>query len=85
MGRFLRRSPSKATVAFFLMGTLNNLTFVVNAAGASELLPGQVALVYIINSSPELLVKGTAPLWWHWSSTETVWPNASRIVRPFFD
>ena len=68
MGRFLRRSPSKATVAFFLMGTLNNLTFVVNAAGASELLPGQVALVYIINSSPELLVKGTAPLWWHWSS-----------------
>ena len=28
-------------MAFFLMGTLNNLTFVVNVAGASELLPGQ--------------------------------------------
>ena len=59
--------PSRLALACFLMGTLNNLTFVVNNAVATTLLPGQVGLVYIINVCPELLVKGTAPCWWHWS------------------
>ena len=59
--------PTRLFIASFLMGTLNNLTFVVNAAGATNLLPGAVGVVYIINVAPELLLKGTAPYWWHFS------------------
>ena len=56
---------SRPVVAFFLLGTLNNLTFVVNNAGAQQILPGNVGVIYIINCLPELLVKATAPFWWH--------------------
>ena len=56
--------PSRLALACFAIGTINNLTFVVNNAGATELLPGHVGLIYIINTFPELFVKGTAPWWW---------------------
>ena len=57
--------------AFFLLGLFNNLTFVVNSASATSILPGAVAVVYIVNCVPELLVKLSAPFWWHWFSYRT--------------
>ena len=55
-------------LGFVLLGLLNNLSFVVSNAHAGELLPGQLALVYIINTIPGLAVKLTAPYWWHLST-----------------
>ena len=52
-------------VAFFLLGLLNNLTFVVNNAGAMDILPSDVGVIYLLNSVPELIVKVSAPFWWH--------------------
>ena len=57
--------------AFFLLGLFNNLTFVINSASAPSILPGAVGVVYIINCVPGLLVKLTAPFWWHWFSYRT--------------
>mmetsp|Transcript_49245 Transcript_49245/g.130424 ORF Transcript_49245/g.130424 Transcript_49245/m.130424 type:complete len:424 (-) Transcript_49245:51-1322(-) len=58
-------------VAFFLLGLLNNLPGVINNAGASNILPGAIAVVYIINTSPQLLLKLTAPFWWERLSYRT--------------
>ena len=59
---------TRNVLAFFLLGLLNNLTFVLNSAGAGDILPDAIAVVYIIQSLPELLVKATAPFWWHRST-----------------
>ena len=61
----------RTVVAFFLLGLFNNLTFVINSAAAPAILPGAVGVVYIINCVPGLLVKLTAPFWWHWFSYRT--------------
>ena len=60
--------PRRNTIAFFLLGLLNNLTYVVNNADAGAILPGSIAVIYIINTIPELAVKATAPFWWHRAS-----------------
>jgi hypothetical protein len=62
-----RTLPSWArnTLACFLLGTLNNLTLVINNAGANSILPGEIGVIYIINVLPELIVKATSPFWWH--------------------
>lgn len=51
--------------ACFLLGTFNNLMGVINTAGANKILPGEVGVIYIVNVMPELIVKATAPFWWH--------------------
>ena len=65
------RRSRRTVVAFFLLGLFNNLTFVINSAAAPAILPGAVGVVYIINCVPGLLVKLTAPFWWHWFSYRT--------------
>ena len=62
-----RLLPSRLVIGCFLMGTINNLTFVITNSSATDILPGHVGIVYIINTLPELIVKGTAPWWWHYS------------------
>ena len=65
------RRSRRTVLAFFLLGLFNNLTFVINSAAAPAILPGAVGVVYIINCVPGLLVKLTAPFWWHWFSYRT--------------
>ena len=67
----MRRPARRTIAAFFLLGLFNNLTFVINSASAPSILPGAVGVVYIINCVPGLLVKLTAPFWWHWFSYRT--------------
>ena len=66
-----RKTPMRSyrtTLAFFLLGMLNNLTFVVNNAGASDILSNAIGVVYLVNIMPELCCKLTAPFWWRLSS-----------------
>jgi hypothetical protein len=63
--------PHRNTVAFFFLGLLNNLTYVVNNAGAGDILPDSIAVIYIINTLPELALKATAPFWWHCATYKT--------------
>lgn len=51
--------PQRTWLAFFVLGTLNNLTFVVNNSDANDILPGNVGVIYAINCVPELLLKAT--------------------------
>lgn len=59
---------ARNALACFLLGTLNNLTLVINNAGATTILPGEVGVIYVVNVVPELIVKATAPFWWHMAS-----------------
>mmetsp|Transcript_36823 Transcript_36823/g.59589 ORF Transcript_36823/g.59589 Transcript_36823/m.59589 type:complete len:444 (-) Transcript_36823:4289-5620(-) len=43
----------------------NNTSFVVMNAGAKEISAGGVGLVYFFNIFPSLMVKATAPFWFH--------------------
>ena len=56
---------ARHALAFFLLGTLNNTTLVINNAGANGILPDAVGVIYVTNVVPELLVKLTSPFWWH--------------------
>lgn len=51
--------------AFWCLGLLNNTTYVVMNAGATEIASGGVALVYICNEGPSLAMKLTLPYWAH--------------------
>ena len=64
----LTTTGRRNAVAFFLLGMLNNLTFVVNNAGASDILSNAIGVVYLVNIMPELCCKLTAPFWWRLSS-----------------
>ena len=43
--------------AFFLLGLMNNITYVVMIAGAKQIANGGVGLVYFADIAPALLVK----------------------------
>ena len=62
------RPELRNVLACFLLGTFNNLMGVVNTAGANDILPSEVGVVYIVNVLPELVIKATAPFWWHMCS-----------------
>lgn len=47
------------------MGFLNNVTYVVNNAGAGDIVPGNYALIYVFGVLPSFLIKLTAPYWFH--------------------
>jgi len=48
-----------------MLGLLNNTAYVVMNAGANEISEGGVALVYLCNVGPSLVVKMTLPYWAH--------------------
>jgi battenin len=56
---------SKKTLAFFALGVLNNTSYVIMLAAAKHLSEGGTAVVYIVNVLPGLLVKLSAPYWFH--------------------
>eukprot|EP00808_Paulinella_micropora_P020025 g58266.t1 len=53
----------RAVVAFWLLGLLNNASFVIMAAGAKQILDGGVGVVYLSNIMPGLIMKGSATFW----------------------
>jgi hypothetical protein len=54
---------NSATLAFWVIGLLNNMPFVIMLAGAKSISEGGTALVFIANSLPSLLVKISSPYW----------------------
>lgn len=58
-------SPASSRVlrAFWLLGLLNNAPWVLMLAVATDISAGGVALVFLSNQVPGLLVKLTAPCW----------------------
>jgi battenin len=51
--------------SFFLLGLLNNSSYVIMLAGAKEISEGGVALVFICNVLPSFMCKLTGPIWFH--------------------
>lgn len=56
---------TKDAVGFFIAGLMNNMPFVIMNAGAKDIAPELVGLVYVANIVPGLLVKLTGPYWFH--------------------
>lgn len=56
---------AKVLRSFWLIGLLNNAPWVLMLACAPSIASGGVALVFISNQIPGLIVKLTAPYWFH--------------------
>ena len=54
---------SRNLLGFACLGVLNNIVFIVSNASANAVVPDAIALVYIVNTAPGLVVKLAAPLW----------------------
>ena len=52
-------------ITFFLIGILNNSTYVIMNAGAKEIAPSAVGFVYVCNVAPSFITKLTGPYWFH--------------------
>ena len=64
-------AASKAVRSFWLLGLLNNSPWVLMLAVATNISAGGVALVFLANQIPGLLVKVSAPYWFHRVSYRT--------------
>lgn len=58
-------AATKVIRSFWLIGLLNNAPWVLMLACAPSIFSGGVALVFLSNQIPGLLVKITAPYWFH--------------------
>ena len=69
MGRAPATSPTllwrrrRNLLAFWLLGLLNNAPYVVMIAGAKEIEPAAVGLVYFCAIAPVFVVKLSGPYW----------------------
>lgn len=52
-------------IGFMVAGLLNNSAYVIMMAGAKNIDPGLVGVVYVCNTLPILLVQMTLPYWFH--------------------
>ncbi|KAJ0394830.1 hypothetical protein P43SY_005889 [Pythium insidiosum] len=59
------REALRNLLAFWLLGFINNIGYVIMIAGAQEIAAGGVGLVYFFDIFPALLVKLTGPYWFH--------------------
>lgn len=50
---------------FYIAGLLNNAGYVIMLAGAKNIAPGYVGVVYVCNVVPSITVKITGPYWYH--------------------
>lgn len=57
---------SQDIVGFFFAGLLNNMTFVIMIAGAKNIAPSLVGVVFACNIVPSFLVKMSGPYWFHY-------------------
>lgn len=63
-----RLRPYRTIIAFWILGLLNNFLYVVMNAGAENINEAGIALVYLVNILPTLLVKLSGPYWFHYVS-----------------
>ena len=61
----LKPSSNFAMMGFFLAGLFNNSSYVIMIAGAKEISPSMVGIVYVCNVVPSITVKFTGPYWYH--------------------
>ncbi|KAF0689047.1 Aste57867_19462 [Aphanomyces stellatus] len=57
--------------AFWLLGLINSMPFVIMMAGAKDIDSGGVGVVYLCQILPGLLVQATGPYWFHLVSYRT--------------
>lgn len=75
--------------AFWVLGFVNNVGYVIMIAGAQEIAAGGVGLVYLFDIFPALLVKLTGPYWFQLFSYRqrtvvgAVWMAVSFLVVAF--
>ena len=62
----IQNEKRRNLIAFFLLGLLNNCTYVLLNAGAGDIVPGEYAVIYLCNIVPSLIVKLTGPYWFHY-------------------
>lgn len=60
-----RTPAAKEFAAFWFLGLLNNIAYVIMLASAQEISSGAVGLVYLCAILPTLLVKFSGPYWFH--------------------
>lgn len=56
---------SRDFIAFWFLGFLNNYIWVATNAGAANIMPSAIALVYLCNIVPTMLIKLAAPYFFH--------------------
>ena len=86
------RASSGASVAmsrtesacWWLIGILNNISFVICAASAKDIVPSSVALVFLANSFPSLCVRISAPYWFDRVSYQARMRAASALFAAGF-
>jgi hypothetical protein len=75
------RGRWRVLCGLWLSGLLNNSLFVVTSALGKQIVAGGVALVYLANVAPALLVKGSTALWFPFVSYHaTVWVCAALMA-----
>ena len=62
------QEKSRNLAAFWLLGLINNASFVIMIAGAKNISEGGTAVVFIALGVPDLVMKITAPYWFHYIS-----------------
>ncbi|CAM9126159.1 unnamed protein product, partial [Hapterophycus canaliculatus] len=63
--RMRRRRQLWNDAAFWLLGLINNSPYVIMMAVAKEIAPGAVGVVFLADVAPTLIIKVTAPYWFH--------------------
>lgn len=62
-GAAAARASLRNTVAFWLLGLINNSGYVIMMAVAKDIAPGAVGVVFLADIAPTLLVQLSAPYW----------------------
>ena len=57
------RARRRSLVAFWLLGLLNNASFVIMIASAKSIASGGVGFVYLADTLPGFVLKASAPFW----------------------
>lgn len=58
-----RRTQFRNDSAFWLLGLINNSSYVIMMAVAKEIAPGAVGIVFLADVAPTMIIKVTAPYW----------------------
>jgi len=63
-----QRESLRNLVAFWVLGCLNNVVYVVNNASADSIAPGNYGLIYLCSIGWCMIVKMSGPYWFHYVS-----------------
>ncbi len=82
--RYFRPAARRNLLAFWLLGLLNNAGYVVMNAGAKEITPCLVGLVYVANVVPSFCTKLSLPFWQHRVGYRTRLAGATALMAASF-